>query len=125
MLEAENALDTIELRAGDALVEPLGTDWDGVLMASVVHAFNPQQNALLFKRIYDALSPGGVFLAFDQFLGVGRWRDMTPGLMSLNLFTVGGRCYQVKDMQSMLREAGFQRIAVKPGRGSSLIEAWK
>jgi SAM-dependent methyltransferase len=125
LLAAENALDSVELRAGDALTEPLGTDWDGVLMASVVHAFDPKQNQKLFARIHEALTPNGVFLAFDQFLGRGGWRDTVPGLMSLNLFTVGGRCYHLDDLQAMLRQAGFRRFAIKPVCGSILVEAWK
>lgn len=125
LLEAEQAVGEVELRAGDALVEPLGTDWDGVMMVSVVHAFKPEQNAALFQRIHEALRPGGVFLAFDQFLGVGRARSVMPALMSLNLFTVGGRCYGIDEMRTLLTTAGFPKVVVKPGWGSSLIEAWK
>jgi SAM-dependent methyltransferase len=126
--EAAGNPENIKLRVGDALKDDLGAGWDAALLANVVHIFNPTQNQDLFKRIYHALNPGGVLIATDQFLGLGDKRDEITGLLSLNFFNAGGRCYSFSEMEHFLEDAGFKDIKAKPfplWLPSSLIEAWK
>jgi len=128
MLEAEGNPLGIELRVGDALTADLGTSWNVVLMINLVHIFSQEQNRGLFRRAWEALEPGGVLLIVDQFLGVSRIRDGVAALISLNMFSIGGRCYSRQEMEQLLREAGFTRVRLKPFSitvATSMFEAWK
>lgn len=127
ILDTEGNPEGIELRVGDAGKDDLGTGWDVILLANVVHLLNRDQNQQLFRRIYNALVPGGVLLIVDQFMGLDRIKDSFTCLLSLNFFIVGGRCYPRKDMEEMLKKTGFNRVRMKPFPflPTSLIEAWK
>jgi len=64
----------------------------------------------------------------DQFLGVGRLQDTIAGLVSLNYFTGGGKCYHLEEMKGLLKETGFRQIKVKPfllGAPTVLFQGWK
>jgi SAM-dependent methyltransferase len=126
MAAEESNAAGIEFRVGDALHDDLGSGWDVVLLANVVHLFRREQNLDLFRRIREALAPGGVLVIMDQFTGMGALRDLLPALISVNLFTVGGRCYPLSDVRQLLQSAEFQRLRVKPfvpWRPSCLIHA--
>lgn len=118
----------IELRVGDARTTDLGTGWDVVLMINLVHIFSHEQSRDLLRRVWAALEPGGVLLIVDQFLGISRTRDTVTALISLNMFSIGGRCHSRKDMEQLLRGAGFRRVRLKPfsiNVATSMFEAWK
>lgn len=118
----------IQLREGDMLNDELGGGWDVILVINTIHLFNPGQNQELFKRIQKSLSPGGVVIILDQFLGAGRIPDSVAALISLAFFTVGGRVYGLQEIRRLLRESGFSRVRAKPFRlraPAALIEGWK
>jgi SAM-dependent methyltransferase len=68
LLAAEGMGDRVVHRAGNALMDDLGTDaYDIVLIAQVVHHFSREQNLELAKRVARALRPGGVYAVLDAF----------------------------------------------------------
>ena len=50
---------------GDFFTTDLGTGYDAVISTSALHHFAPKDKLLLYRRILDALHPGGVFLNSD------------------------------------------------------------
>ena len=50
---------------GDFFTADLGTGYDAVISTSALHHFAPKDKLLLYRRILDALHPGGVFLNSD------------------------------------------------------------
>jgi cyclopropane fatty-acyl-phospholipid synthase-like methyltransferase len=119
--------EQIELKAIDILKDDLGTCWDVMLLANIIHLFNLKQNQRLLKRIYDILNPGGVLLVMDQFHGTGRLHRIAS-LMSLNFFTAGGKVYHCKEMKDLIMTAGFRKIKIKPfllNVPTALLEARK
>ncbi|HEV8578430.1 MAG TPA: methyltransferase [Thermoanaerobaculia bacterium] len=63
ILGREGMGDRVTHRAGDVLVEDLGTEaWDVVFIANLVHHFDDATNRELAKRVARALRPGGVFV---------------------------------------------------------------
>lgn len=128
ILDKEGNPEAIEFIVGDFLKDNLGTGWDAVLLVNIVHLFNFEQNRKLISRIHEALSPQGVIIVVDQFMGIGRLQDKFVSLISLNYFTLGGKCYHLEEMRQLFKTAGFNRIMVKPFRLISptvLFEGWK
>ncbi|MBC2694298.1 MAG: methyltransferase [Desulfobacteraceae bacterium] len=128
ILKQKGNPEALELRVGDALNDNIGTGWDAVLLVNMVHLFNFKQNRKLISRIHEALSPQGVIIVVDQFMGIGRLQDKFVSLISLNYFTLGGKCYHREEMRHLFKTAGFNRIMVKPFRLISptvLFEGWK
>lgn len=114
IMSEEGNADGLELKVGNCFEDDLGSDWDAILLVNMVHLFDREQNLALFKRCHSALKPGASLLAVDQFTGISGLRDNLFALISLNFFNVGGKSYDVSDMRSLLAEAGFKRVELKP-----------
>jgi SAM-dependent methyltransferase len=66
ILAREGMGDRVRHRAGNALVDDLGTQaWDLVFIANLVHHFDEQANRDLLRRIARALRPGGILVIQD------------------------------------------------------------
>jgi cyclopropane fatty-acyl-phospholipid synthase-like methyltransferase len=118
----------IDLEAADVLVDPLGSGWDLVLLSQFIHCFGEKQNRDIFRRVHESLNPGGAIVILDQFEGLGRVQDYVACLVSVGYFTIGGKTYHRDEVEEMLSDAGFERIAVKrfpKGSPTALVEGWK
>ena len=51
LASAEGLDDVVTYRAGDALVDNLGTDYDVVFLGNILHHFTPQQIGELLARV--------------------------------------------------------------------------
>ena len=60
------------LLAADYATAPLPAQLDAVVSALSIHHLEDEAKRRLFKRIHDALRPGGVFINADQSLGATR-----------------------------------------------------
>jgi SAM-dependent methyltransferase len=66
ILAREEMGERVRHRAGNALVDELGTNaWDVVFLSQLVHHFTDDQNRDLMRRIAGALKPGGVCVLLD------------------------------------------------------------
>ena len=118
----------IEFREGDLFEDDIGTGWDVAIACNLVHAFSPERNEILFAKVHAALEPGGRFAIMDQILGLGAIHDMVARLFSFNLFTVGGRTYEIETLVKMLKASGFSKITRKKlskAVGSAVVLAEK
>ncbi|MBW2181859.1 MAG: methyltransferase domain-containing protein, partial [Deltaproteobacteria bacterium] len=61
----ENKIDFIE---GDMIKDPFGTSYDLVWISAICHMFSPDENLKLFKKVYEALNPGGRIIVQDFIL---------------------------------------------------------
>ena len=68
LLAQEEMGDRVVHREGNALMDDLGTDaYDVVLLVSVAHHLDAEQNRSLTGRVARALRPGGVFAVVEPF----------------------------------------------------------
>ena len=58
--------DRVTAVCGDFFEVPFGEGWDAVISTSALHHFTPEDKRRLYRRIYDALRPGGLFLNSDK-----------------------------------------------------------
>lgn len=111
LLEAEAMGERIDYRAGNALTDDLGeSEYDLVLIASVIHHFTDAQIRELLPRVRRALRPGGQLVIFEQLRAepgkglsqMGAILDLYFGLTSRS----GTRSEE--ETRAFLQEAGFR-----------------
>jgi SAM-dependent methyltransferase len=126
---AENMGDRIELREGDFWKDDLGSGYDVALLFNIIHAFSPEQNTELFRRVRAALNPGGFVVILEQLVGKvpGPTARAINAIFQLNYFhLLGGSIYSFDEIAGWLADAGFttpRRVNLLKAPGSALVLA--
>ncbi len=104
--------ERISVHPGDMLRDPLGENYDLVLVSAICHMFSPEENQRLFKRGYAALVAGGRFVVQDFILEPDRTAPRQAALFSLNMLvgTRAGRSYSEPEYAAWLGTAGFSDV---------------
>ncbi len=102
----------IRTRVGDMLRDPLGENYDLILVSSICHMFSVEENRTLFERAYRALARGGRFVVQDFILQPDKTGPRFAALFALNMLvgTRGGGSYSEPEYAEWLRDAGFSEI---------------
>lgn len=111
-IREEEMEERVQLRAGDFMVDPLGTGFDLVLLSYVMH-LNPLEAAKrLLNKAAEALVPGGRIVINDFILNTDKTLPYSATLQSLNLLvsTRGGSVYSEAEYRQFLQSAGFNEI---------------
>lgn len=119
----------VHFRAGDYRRVSFGRGRHGlVLMSHITHDESPQTNRRLFRKAYDALSPGGRVAVHDFTVEPERAAPEFGALFAVHMltYTTGGRTYTTQEYAGWMKEAGFGSIRdheIDPGaaNGSRLI----
>lgn len=99
---------------GDIFTAPLDGPYDVIVYFQTLRHFSPEQNLGLFKRLKQALAPGGVLAVMDYLApDVGLAGGM-GAFVGLNYYlTTGGALYSLRMLKSALADAGFSRLRVR------------
>ncbi len=121
--------DRVEHRVGDAFEVDLGGPYDGALVFNLIHHLSPEQNVTLFRRIHDALKPGGTFAVLDLFTPKeGAPADASAFLGLFFYLTSAAATYSPDELADWLGEAGFEkprRVRIRRIPSQTLYEARK
>ena len=84
-------------------------------MGHILHDWNLEEKRTLIRKAYDALPPGGAFVAYDAVIDDDRSKNAFGLLMSLNMLieTPGGFDYCGADCMQWMKEAGFKETRVE------------
>jgi 2-polyprenyl-3-methyl-5-hydroxy-6-metoxy-1,4-benzoquinol methylase len=106
---------TIELKAGDFLTDPVGKDYDLVLISQVLHSYSEEKNMALLDKARKALKPRGRVVIHEFFVGPNRAYPPVGALFSVNMLvnTSNGRCYTPQEMKKWLVKARFKNVGEK------------
>jgi predicted O-methyltransferase YrrM len=119
--------DRVTAVGGDFFADPLPKA-DVITMGMILHDWNLEKKMTLIRKAYDALPPGGAFVAIEALIDDAR-RENVPGLMmSLNMLIEFGDAfdYTGSDFAGWCREAGFREFKIIPLTGpSSAAVAYK
>ena len=113
----------ISIEIADMTTVPLGGPWDMVVSALAIHHLEHDEKKSLFKRIYDSLRPGGLFVNAEQILAPSSAAEERYERFWLKQVRILGvpedeivkarermqsdRCASMEDQLDWLREAGF------------------
>lgn len=107
------------------MTDPLpSAKFHAIISSLAIHHLTDKDKRDLFKRIYESLLPGGIFINAEQILGPTEWQDQMFEDMHLNGARALGsdedeiraaqermkidRCATLEEQISWLREVGFK-----------------
>jgi len=112
-IAAAGLSDRIRTAAGDFFQDPLPKA-DVITMGMILHDWNLERKMQLIRAAYDALPPGGAFIAVEALIDDARRENVFGLLMSLNMLIEFGEAFDFSgaDFQKWSREAGFSRFEI-------------
>lgn len=106
--------------SGDFFKDPLPKA-DVITMGMILHDWNLEKKMHLIRAAYDALPPGGAFVAIEALIDDARRANVFGLLMSLNMLIEFGDAfdYSGADFRKWCGAVGFKRFEVIHLAGSS------
>jgi cyclopropane fatty-acyl-phospholipid synthase-like methyltransferase len=108
---AENGMeDKVHAKFGDMFVDEFPKS-DIIAMGNIIHDWDDEKKKLLFKKAFDSLNEGGIFMIVESFLDDERKED-TMGLAISCLMLIETRegfNVSIRDVQQYAAEAGFKK----------------
>jgi len=112
-IAAAGLRDRVSTAAGDFFHDPLPKA-DVITMGMILHDWNLEKKMQLIRAAYQALPPGGAFVAIEALIDDARRQNVFGLLMSLNMLIEFGDAfdYSGADFRQWCSEAGFKRFEV-------------
>ena len=101
---------------------------DVITMGMILHDWNLEKKMHLIRLAYDALPPGGAFVAIEAIIDDARRENVFGLLMSLNMLIEFGDAFDftAADFRKWCAEVGFKRFETIPLAGAhSAVVAYK
>jgi predicted O-methyltransferase YrrM len=117
----------IATASGDFFTDPLPKA-DVITMGMILHDWNLEKKMHLIRSAYNALPPGGAFVAIEALIDDARRENVQGLMMSLNMLIEFGDAfdYTGADFRKWCSEVGFKRFEIIPLAGpSSAAVAYK
>jgi hypothetical protein len=110
-IEAAGMGSRITAKSGDFFKDDLPKA-DVVTMGNILHDWNLEKKKILIRKVFDALPPGGAFIAIENVIDDARRENAFGLLMSLNMLIEFGDAfdYTGADFREWCSEAGFKRF---------------
>lgn len=128
-LKEKGMMDRVELVAGDFYQDDLPGGCDLALLSAIIHQNSRAQNVTLYRKIHQALVPGGRILIRDHIMDPERLNPPAGAMFALNMLvnTEAGDTFTFAEVQQDLEQAGFSnpRLLRTGQRMDCLVEAEK
>jgi hypothetical protein len=117
-VDAAGIGDRVKIVGGDFFKQDLPRA-DVVTMGNILHDWNLDTKKMLIAKAFQALPPGGVFIAIENLIDDARRENAFGLMMSLNMLieTGDGFDYTGADFRQWCSEAGFKRFEHLPLAG--------
>jgi hypothetical protein len=105
--------DRVSTASGDFFEDALPKA-DLITMGMILHDWNVERKLHLIRAAYDALPPGGAFVAIENLIDDARRENTFGLLMSLNMLIEFGEAFDFSgaDFREWCSEVGFKRFDV-------------
>jgi len=122
-------MDRVTLVAGNFYTDSLPPGHDLALVSAIIHMNSPEQNVDLYKKIFEALVPGGRIVIRDHVMKPDKTAPKSGALFAVNMLvaTPGGGTYTYEEIKTGLMAAGFEnvRLIQEADRMMGLVEAYR
>ncbi|NMC19791.1 MAG: methyltransferase domain-containing protein, partial [Thermogutta sp.] len=107
--------DRIRFVTGDFYVDPLPDGADFAWVSAIAHQNSREQNRALFRKVFEALAPGGKIAIRDVVLEPSRTAPFEGALFAVNMLanTPKGSTYTLAEYQEDLEAAGFREPSLR------------
>ena len=127
-LRAAGVADRVEFVAGDFYRDELPGGHDLALLSAIIHQNSAEQNIALFRKVRQALLPGGRLIVRDHVMSPDHTRPLRGALFAVNMLvgTAGGGTYSFAEIRAGLEAAGFAEVRLLQAdeRMNGLVEAF-
>ncbi len=108
----EEMTDRIEISSGDFFQEPIGKNYDMIILSNVIHEYSVFENINLMHKCYEALNKQGQVVIIEKIIDDDRTKPANSVFYSLNMLlnTKTGDTYSETDLWIMLKEAWFKNV---------------
>jgi ubiquinone/menaquinone biosynthesis C-methylase UbiE len=105
-------MDRVTIVAGNFYTDDLPAGHDLALVSAIIHMNSLEQNMDLYKKIFNALVPGGRIVIRDHVMKPDRTIPKAGTLFAINMLvgTPGGGTYTYDEIKTGLTAAGFENI---------------
>lgn len=104
----------IDVISGDMLAS-IPEGFDVHLVSNVLHDWGEETVKTILKNSFQALPKGGMLIIHDAHLNEDKTGPLPVAEFSvLLMYSTEGKCYSVKEMDYMLRQAGFSKTQYAP-----------
>ncbi len=117
----------LELISGSYLESDLGVErYDVVLSSMTLHHLLPQQKNMLYRKIYRALKPGGLYVEGDYMVAPEKMAQLLKAFRDLPKNLQNGSHHMdiplsPQQQAELLEKAGFKTIRILYQEGENLI----
>ncbi|MFQ5579727.1 MAG: methyltransferase [Nitrospiria bacterium] len=111
-IESENLADQIQLAGGNFNRDPLPGKYDVVFLSDILHYQTFDENAALFRKLFQAVNPGGMIIVKDMFINDDINNPGWNAIFSMHMlvYSEKGQCYKGEEIRFWLEKAGFKNI---------------
>ncbi|MFQ5543235.1 MAG: methyltransferase [Nitrospiria bacterium] len=111
-IEEEKLDKKIHLFGGNFNRDPLPGTFDVVFLSDILHYQTEEENAALFRKLYDTTNPGGKIIVKDMFINEDENNPGWNAVFSIHLmiYTENGRCFKGNLIRRWLEMAGFVNV---------------
>jgi SAM-dependent methyltransferase len=121
--------DRVDLVAGDLRTDAFPGGHDLAFVSAIIHMLGPVENVALFRKVHDALVPGGRILIRDHVMSPDRTAPRAGAFFAVNMLvgTEAGGTFTFEEIATWLVEAGFERprLTRDGERMDALVEAFR
>lgn len=104
----------VVLVAGNYLRDPLPSGADLAWVSAIAHQHSRAENRILFRKVFNALTPGGRIAIRDILMHPDRTRPVAGALFAVNMLvaTPAGGTFTFEELHANLVAVGFTRVRV-------------
>lgn len=119
-VEAAGLGDRVEVVSGDVFATPLPRA-DVITMSLILHDWDLGKKMHLIRSAYEALPPGGTFVAIENMIDDARRKSVFGLISSLNMLIESGDGFDFTgaDFSGWCTEAGFKKVDILPLAGQA------
>jgi 2-polyprenyl-3-methyl-5-hydroxy-6-metoxy-1,4-benzoquinol methylase len=111
IIQREGMGGRVEHCEGDFLKDDLGGPYDGVLCFQIIHHLTPEQNITLFRKVRNALKPGGILAVLDYFTPPAPNKPDAAAFLGMHFYlTSSAATYTARDLKAWARDSGFASV---------------